>query len=100
MADAKARIRALIEDRTRAIRGRDVNGSIAAYVPDVLLFDVVDPLRSSGSAAVRKRLADWFASFAGPLDYRRSGGGCQVTHEHASVPFDVSTGQTSLDLTP
>ena len=142
MADAETRIRALIEDQARAIRAKDVDGSIAAYAPDVLLFDVVDPLRSSGSAAVRKRLADWFASFAGPLDYelrdlaitagedvafahslnrvrattkdgnqldmwwratvcyRNAGGVWQVTHEHASVPFDVGTGQASLDLQP
>ena len=141
-AAAETRIRTLIEDQARAIRAKDVDGSVAAYAPDVLLFDVVNPLRSSGAAAVRKRLAEWFASFEGPIGYelrdlaitagddvafshslnrvsattksgtrldmwwratvcyRRTAGGWQVTHEHASVPFDVATGQASLDLEP
>ena len=141
-AAAQSQIRALIDAQASAIRAKDVDGSVAAYAPDVLLFDVVNPLRASGSEAVRKRLAEWFASFEGPLGYelrdlsitagddvafshslnrvsattkdgtkldmwwratvcyRRTGGAWQVTHEHASVPFDAGSGQASLDLEP
>jgi len=66
---AEAEIRALLEEHAAAIRVKDVARSVAAYAPDVLLFDVVDPLRSSGLAALRARLAQWFASFDGPLGY-------------------------------
>jgi len=38
-------------------------------VPEVLAFDVVPPLQNNGSAAIRKRLTDWFASFKTALDY-------------------------------
>ena len=139
---AEAEIRALIEEQARAVRARDVDGSVSNYAPDVLLFDVVRPLRSVGSAAARKRLAAWFASFRGPIGYelrdfgitagddlafshslnrvsatttdgrkldmwwraticyRRIDGAWQVTHEHASVPFDAVSGRASLDLEP
>jgi uncharacterized protein (TIGR02246 family) len=138
----EAEIRALIEAQAEAIRAKDVDGSVSSYAPDVLLFDVVDPLRSTGSEAARKRLAEWFASFQDPIGYelrdlaitaaddvafchglkrvratttagqrldmwwraticyRKVDGAWQVTHEHASVPFDVASGRASLNLEP
>ncbi|MGH6896941.1 MAG: YybH family protein [Geminicoccaceae bacterium] len=139
---AEAELHALIDEQARAIRAKDVDGSLSNHAPDVLLFDVVNPLRSVGSDAARKRLAAWFASFRGPIGYelrdlaivagddvafchslnrvnatttdgqkldmwwratvgyRRLEGAWMVTHEHASVPFDVASGQASLDLEP
>ena len=141
-ATAEAEIRALIEDQAKAIRAKDVDGSVASYAADVLLFAVVNPLQSTGSDAARARLAEWFASFRGPIGYelrdlsiaagdevafchslnrvratttggqkldmwwratvcyRRIDGAWMVTHEHASVPFDVASGRASLDLEP
>ncbi|MGH6921701.1 MAG: YybH family protein, partial [Geminicoccaceae bacterium] len=135
-------IRALIEDQASAVRAKDVDGSMSNYAPDVLLFDVVNPLRYVGSDAARKRLAEWFASFQRPIGYelrdlsitagadvafghslnrvratttdgrkldmwwraticyRRIDGAWTITHEHASVPFDVASGRASLDLAP
>lgn len=139
---AEAQIRALIDDQAKAIRAKDISGSVANYAPDVLLFDVVNPLQYLGSEAVRKRLTEWFASFRGPIGYelrdlsiatgddgafshslnrvsatttagkkldmwwratvcyRRIDGEWMITHEHASVPFDVASGRASLDLKP
>ena len=68
-AATEAEIRALVDEQAKAIRARDVDGSLSAYAPDVLLFDVVAPLRSMGSDVARKRLAEWFASFRGPIGY-------------------------------
>jgi hypothetical protein len=45
---AEAEIRALIEAQAKAIRTKDVDGSVSSCAPDVLLFDVVSPLRSTG----------------------------------------------------
>jgi ketosteroid isomerase-like protein len=58
---AEGEIRALIDEQAKAIRAKDVEGSVLSYAPDVLLFDVVNPLRSTGSEAARRRLAKWFA---------------------------------------
>ena len=66
---AETDIRALIEDRARAVRAKDVEQSLCRHASDVLLFDVVRPLRARGSDAARKRLAAWFASFRGPVGY-------------------------------
>jgi ketosteroid isomerase-like protein len=42
---------------------------MSGYSPDVLVFDVVDPLRKFGAAALRKRVEEWFSAFQGPIDY-------------------------------
>jgi uncharacterized protein (TIGR02246 family) len=68
-ATAEAEIRALIDAQAEAIRAKDIDGSAANYAPDVLLFDVVNPLQSIGADAARRRLAEWFSSFEGPIGY-------------------------------
>jgi uncharacterized protein (TIGR02246 family) len=68
-AGVEAEIRALIDEQTRAICVKDVEASLANYAPDVVLFDVIDPLRRRGAEAARARLAAWFASFRGPIGY-------------------------------
>jgi uncharacterized protein (TIGR02246 family) len=66
---AEAQIRALIDDRAKAIRAKDIQASLAKYAPDVLLFDIVNPLQWVGADAARKRSAAWFSSFQGPIGY-------------------------------
>lgn len=66
-------IRALVEDRINAVRNKDINELVSKYAPDVLSFDVVDPLLSTGSEAIRKRLEEWFASFQGPISFEIRG---------------------------
>lgn len=68
-ADDEARIRALIDGQAEAIRAKNIDASVAGYASDVLLFDVVNPLRAVGSDALRERLTAWFASFLGPIGY-------------------------------
>ncbi len=65
----EAEVRALIEDRAKAVRARDIDGAMSHVAPDVQAFDVVNPLLYSGADAARKRLEDWFGSFEGPLGY-------------------------------
>jgi ketosteroid isomerase-like protein len=65
----EAQIRKLIDDREKAVRARDIKGSIANIAPDIVWFDVVNPLQHVGSDALRKRAQEWFASFEGPIDY-------------------------------
>jgi len=139
---AEAEIRKLFEHWETAIRSKDLDGSLAHYAPDVLAFDLINPLQYTGSDAVRNRLESWFASFEGPIGFetrdlsitagddvafahslnhvdattkdgrkldmwwratvcfRRVGGHWTVTHSHTSVPFDMESGEASLDLEP
>lgn len=64
----EAEIRSLIEDSVSALRDKDIDRLVAGYAPDVMLFDVVTPLRSRGADAVRKRLEDWL-TFQDPIEY-------------------------------
>jgi uncharacterized protein (TIGR02246 family) len=69
VSSAAAQIRRLIDDRIKAVRRKDVDALVSHYAPDVLSFDVVNPLQSTGSDAIRKRLEEWFPSFQGSIDF-------------------------------
>lgn len=64
-----SQIRGLIEERVRAVQAQDVNRALAHHAPNVLEFDVVNPLQYAGLAEVRKRAEEWFSSFQGPIGY-------------------------------
>lgn len=68
-ATDEAAIRALIEDTAEACRAKDASALTANYAPEVLAFDVVNPLSYRGSEAVEKRAAEWFSSWQGAFDY-------------------------------
>lgn len=65
----EAQIRALIDDRAKAVRDKNVNEAISSIAPDIVSFDVVNPFEQTGSDASRKRAEDWFSSFEGPIGY-------------------------------
>jgi ketosteroid isomerase-like protein len=65
----QAQIRKLIDDRINAVRAKDINGAMANIAPDIVSFDVVNPLQYIGSDAARKRAEEWFSSFQGPIGY-------------------------------
>ncbi|HEV2659839.1 MAG TPA: nuclear transport factor 2 family protein [Ktedonobacteraceae bacterium] len=68
-ASDEAQIRMLIENRVKAVHAKDVNGAMESITPDILLFDVVNPLSHRGSDAERKRAQEWFSSLQGPIGY-------------------------------
>lgn len=68
-ANAASEIRALIENMADATRAKNVDALLVHYAPDILAFDVVNPLRYKGLDALRKRATEWFSSFQGPIDY-------------------------------
>jgi ketosteroid isomerase-like protein len=68
----EAQIRALIDDRAKAVRDKNVNEAISSVAPNILSFDVVNPFQQAGSDAPKKRAEDWFSSFEGPIGYEIS----------------------------
>lgn len=68
----EGRIRRLIDDRVKAVRAKDVEAAMANVAPDIVSFDVVNPLLYIGSASSRKRAEQWFASFQGPIGFEIS----------------------------
>jgi ketosteroid isomerase-like protein len=65
----ETQIRALIDDRTKAVRAKDAVGATSGIASDILTFDVVNPLQHIGSDASRKRAEEWFASFQDSIGY-------------------------------
>jgi uncharacterized protein (TIGR02246 family) len=63
----EVQIRGLIANKINAVRAKDIDGATSNYAPDVLSFDVVNPLQYIGADAIRKRLKEWFSSFQGSI---------------------------------
>ncbi len=68
-ATAHAEIRALIDDRVKAVRGKDVRAAVNGISPDIVSFDVVNPLRRIGAHENERRAYEWFSSFEGPIGF-------------------------------
>ena len=65
----ESQIRVLIEDRVKAARAMDAVALVANHAPEVVTFDVVNPLQNIGADAVKQRAEQWFASFQGPIEF-------------------------------
>lgn len=65
----EARIRALIEQRIQALAVKDATALTSKYANDVVLFDVVVPLRHRGADAHAERVAEWLSLYRGGIDY-------------------------------
>jgi ketosteroid isomerase-like protein len=63
----EAQIRALIIDRLKAVRSKDLNAATAHVAIGIVSFDIINPLQNLGSEACRRRTQDWFASFQGEI---------------------------------
>ena len=62
-------IRAIIEERVQAVSEKDGNALLSDYAPDILSFDVVNPLQNTGMDAVKKRALNWLSSFQSSIGY-------------------------------
>lgn len=61
--DNELQISELMNNLAEAVRTKDANRLIANYAPDVVAFDVVNPLQYTGSDAVKERAEQWLATF-------------------------------------
>jgi uncharacterized protein (TIGR02246 family) len=66
----EAQIRALIEQRVPALAVKDAAALTSHYASDVVLFDVVGPLRHRGAEAHARRVTDWLSSYRTGIDYQ------------------------------
>jgi uncharacterized protein (TIGR02246 family) len=66
---SEALIQRRVQDWTKAIRERDIDGVMRLYAPDVVSFDLDPPLRYAGTDAKRRAWQVVFAAFAGPISY-------------------------------
>ena len=65
----EAAIQGLLDDCTRSLRNKNIEGVMSIYAQEVVSFDIVPPLRYMGADAFRKRWEEVFSSFQGPIGY-------------------------------
>src|ERR1017187_6880045 len=103
-ATNETQIQALIDDRTKAVRAKDVVRATSGIAPDILTFDVVNPLENIGSDASRKRAEEWFASFQGPISYETrdmnitAGDDVAFSHGLCHVSATMRDGGQQIDM--
>ena len=66
---SEAEIRELIDRAVEAIRGRDLDGVMAVFAPEVVSFDLGPPLQHGGGETFAKRWRALFDAYRGPIDY-------------------------------
>jgi ketosteroid isomerase-like protein len=59
----------VIEAHAAAVKRGDVDAMMADIAEDVVMFDVVDPLRRIGRATARDRAVEWLAAYDGPITW-------------------------------
>jgi ketosteroid isomerase-like protein len=69
MTSTRSELRALVDTRAAAVHVRDLDRLMSVYGPDIVYFDVVPPLRYTGTTALRGRFAEWFDGFEGSIDF-------------------------------
>ena len=70
-ASGAAMVRELIDRRVAAVQAKDIDGVMASYAPDVLMFDVVAPLRYTRSDTIRQRAQEFVLRIIETMPQRR-----------------------------
>jgi len=65
----EAAIQGLLDDCTRSLRDKNIEGVMSIYAQEVVSFDLVPPLRYMGADEYRKRWEEVFLVYQGPIDY-------------------------------
>jgi uncharacterized protein (TIGR02246 family) len=66
---AHSDIHRIVDAHAAAVRRGDVDAMLADFAEDVVVFDVVEPLRRAGRDSVRERALEWVTSYEGPVTW-------------------------------
>jgi uncharacterized protein (TIGR02246 family) len=69
MTTIEDEIRAVVDERVAAVRGKDPGPLAQRQAEDVVTFDVLPPLNARGSGAVEERTRAWFSGYASDIGY-------------------------------
>ena len=67
--NAEQELRALIDERVRAVKTKDVTAIMTRPAEDVVTFDVLPPLNSTGRAGAVEHMQKWFDGYDGPIEF-------------------------------
>lgn len=65
----EAEVHAVLEAMAAAVRARDVDAMLAQCDGDIVVFDLVAPIKHEGAAALRQVWMQALGGFEGPVDY-------------------------------
>lgn len=65
MATNEEEVRAIIDDWERAVQNKDMAGTLARHSPDILMFDVPEPIQAKGLAEYQETWELFFANSTG-----------------------------------
>ena len=68
-AEVEAQIHAIMQARVEAVHAKDAARLVAHHDPDVLAYDLLEPLQYKGVADLRRRVQQWFDGYDGPMSY-------------------------------
>ena len=66
---SEAAIRQRVEECVHALRMKDIDGVMSLYAPNIVSFDVDQPLRYAGADNKRRAWQAFFAAHTGPVAY-------------------------------
>ncbi len=84
MTTPQAQISTLLEQRSEAMRLKDIERLMSLYSSDIVYFDLVPPLRYVGAAALRGRFEHWFTGW-------KSGIGMEMRDLYVSANDEVAS---------
>lgn len=67
--DPEQELRELIEERVAAVGAKDAGPLVARLADDLVMFDVLPPLRSRGAGPVREKMRSWFDGYTSDIGY-------------------------------
>jgi ketosteroid isomerase-like protein len=83
IADDHSGVQTLLHSRVEASETKDIDQLMSLYSPDIVYYDVVQPLEFTGSEDVRRNFLRWFGEYDGPISLE--------THElNVAIDNDVA----------
>jgi uncharacterized protein (TIGR02246 family) len=67
--DSESALRAIVDERVAAVAARNAKPLAARQHPDIVMYNVLPPLRSRGNAAVEDATRAWFDAYASDIGY-------------------------------
>lgn len=97
----EALIRQRVEDLSKAIRAKDIDGVMSLYAPNIVSFDIDPPLQYAGADRKRRAWQELFTAYSGPITYEirdlnvTTQGELAFVHSVNHVKGTLATGQDS-----
>lgn len=67
MTTNDSEVRAFLENRTDAQKSKNIDRLMSFYSSEIVYYDVVPPLRFTGTEEVRRNFVRWFDDYDGPI---------------------------------